>query len=261
MSADVNEGVGPMDSRSRGNQDSPEPVGVPRAGAVSKQSLQAAGELPVTAWLCAECLASTQTQGAAITVLSSPRERELMFATDALAQFLDEIQFTSGNGPCVDAFVSETPTYCADTASAEADVAWPGFAAEAHSAGAGGVYAFPLRGGSDIFGVLELYRVEASRLTPEQIESAQSSARAISAAVLGELSGFLEPGDRAMPQAYHHPEVNQAVGMIAVQLRVPIPEALAALRAAAYAAEMPVWKVAHAVVTRGLRFDDKGGHW
>jgi hypothetical protein len=250
-----------MDSRSRGNQDVPDPAGVPIVGAITERGLQAAGELPTTAWLCAQCLITTQTQGAAITVLSSPRDRELMFATDALAQYLDEIQFTSGNGPCVDAFVSGTPTYCDDTASIEAGQTWPGFAGEAERAGAGGVYAFPLRGGSDVFGVLELYRVEPSALSPEQIESAHTSVRAISPAVLGELSASQEPNAGSMPDAFHRPEVNQAVGMIAIQLRVPISEALAALRAAAYAEGKPVWEVAMAVVTRDLRFDNKGDLW
>ncbi|MDV8069601.1 hypothetical protein R4P64_24025 [Rhodococcus sp. IEGM 1366] len=53
----------------------------------------------MTADLCAKCISVTEVDGAAVTVLSSSSSRELIYATDALAQHLDELQFASGDGP------------------------------------------------------------------------------------------------------------------------------------------------------------------
>jgi AmiR/NasT family two-component response regulator len=49
--------------------------------------------------------------------------------------------------------------------------------------------------------------------------------------------------------------VYQAMGMIAVQLSVGLEEAIAVLRARAYAAGRPVCEVAADVVARRFRFD------
>ena len=50
-------------------------------------------------------------------------------------------------------------------------------------------------------------------------------------------------------------EIYQAAGMITVQLDVDIPEALARLRAHAYAEERPLREVARDVVGRRLRLE------
>jgi hypothetical protein len=50
-------------------------------------------------------------------------------------------------------------------------------------------------------------------------------------------------------------EIYQAAGMVTVQLEVDITEALARLRAHAYAEERPLWEVARDVVARRLRIE------
>ncbi|MGZ4555887.1 MAG: ANTAR domain-containing protein, partial [Mycobacteriaceae bacterium] len=49
-------------------------------------------------------------------------------------------------------------------------------------------------------------------------------------------------------------EVHQATGMVAVQVGVPIPEALARLRAAAFASQRPILDVARDVVAGNIDF-------
>lgn len=223
------------------------------------RGVRAAVELPLTADLCVKCISLTAVDGAAVTVLSSSSARELMFATDALAQHLDELQFTSGDGPCVDAFLSGSPVLCSDTSDPEHGELWPGFSNEAERAGVGGVYAFPLRGGRKVFGVLELYRRRPGPLTEFQFEAALASSEAIASALLDEVSLDESADTGGMANAFHRPEVNQAVGMIAVQLKVPVTEALSRLRATAYSSGKPIWEVASDVVHRRLRFLDGGG--
>jgi hypothetical protein len=244
-------------TRSRGDgQDSPESAG---DNSVFAQGALAAVELPVTADLCAKCVSLTGVDGAAVTVLSSSSARELMYATDALAQHLDELQFTSGDGPCVDAFLSGSPVLCNNTADPEHADSWPGFSSDAERSGVGGVYAFPLRGGRRVFGVLELYRRAPSSLTQFQLDAAVASSDAIALSLLDELSLEENSHTGGMVNAFHRPEVNQAVGMIAVQLNVSVADALSRLRATAYSSGKPIWDVADDVVHRRLRFSDGGG--
>ena len=55
--------------------------------------------------ICDTVVRLTGVDGAAVAVLApSMGVRELVYATDALAQQLDELQFTLGEGPCVDAY-------------------------------------------------------------------------------------------------------------------------------------------------------------
>ena len=246
-----------MVTRSRGDgQDSPEAAG---DDSVFARGVLAAAELPVTADLCVKCMSLTAVDGIAVTVLSSSSARELMYATDALAQHLDELQFTSGDGPCVDAFLSGSPVLCDNTADPAHAASWPGFSSEAERSGVGGVYAFPLRGGRRVFGVLELYRRVASSLTQFQLDAAVASSDAIASSLLDELSLEENSHTGGMANAFHRPEVNQAVGMIAVQLNVSVTEALSRLRAAAYSSDKPIWEVAGDVVHRRLRFSGEGG--
>ena len=249
-----------MDTHSRGNgQGSPESYGDDAANSTFSRGARAAVELPVTADLCKKCVSLTSVDGAAVTVLSSSSARELMYATDALAQHLDELQFTSGDGPCVDAFLSGLPVLCSDTSDAPSVAAWPGFSNEAERAGVGGVYAFPLRGGRRVFGVLELYRRVPGALTDSQLKVAAVSSEAIAAALLDEFSLDDHPESGGVANAFHRPEVNQAVGMIAVQLKVSVAEALSRLRATAFSTGQPIWEVAADVVHRRIRFSDGGG--
>ncbi|MGG7105164.1 GAF and ANTAR domain-containing protein [Rhodococcus sp. 24CO] len=248
-----------MDAQSRGDwQDPPQsPEGSDKDSA--DRGVRAAIELPLTAELCVKCISLTEVDGAAVTILSTSSARELMYATDALAQHLDELQFTSGDGPCVDAFLSGSPVLCNDTSDPLHGKSWPGFSSDAERAGVGGVYAFPLRGGPRVFGVLELYRRTAGALTQFQLDAALSFADAIALSLLDELSLEEASDTRGMTNAFHRPEVNQAVGMIAVQLKVTVTEALSRLRATAYLSDRPIWEVAGDVVARRRRFSSEEG--
>lgn len=48
--------------------------------------------------------------GAAVAVLTASKLlAELVYATDAIAQQIDELQFTVGDGPCLDAYHHNCP--------------------------------------------------------------------------------------------------------------------------------------------------------
>ncbi|KQU07317.1 hypothetical protein ASG56_07280 [Rhodococcus sp. Leaf7] len=210
--------------------------------------------------LCRSVVSLVDVDGAAITVMSG-NTRELVYATDAVAQYLDELQFTTGQGPCVDSFDRGTSVLVADL-DTEAEEHWPGFAADASNGGASALFAFPLRGGSTVFGVLELYRASTGALSEEFAALAQLTADAAAVSLLEAFAPKLghtvdkwgSPDISSLGDHRTRPYVNLAVGMITVQLRVSPTEALARLRAAAYSARRPVDDLAREVVERKVRF-------
>ena len=125
---------------------------------------------------------------------------------------------------------------------------WPGFASAAIERGTEAVFAFPLQLGAVRFGVLTCAREQARPLGQQEL-----NACLIFAEVATELLLDSSPtGDHPDPQlhaAIHvHDEVYQAQGMTMVDLGVTLEEALARMRAMAYAEEISLQDLAADIV-------------
>ena len=97
--------------------------------------------------------------GAGIGVVTESGNRGSVCTTDDVSARIEELQFTLGEGPCVDAVLSGMPVLIADL-SEQSDFdaeRWPAFLEGARSAGVRGVFAFPLRIGAITVGALDLY--------------------------------------------------------------------------------------------------------
>lgn len=211
-----------------------------------------AGTAPDLQSLCAACVASLPTiRGASVTVMTRPGGGTVPVATDAVSGRIEELQYSLGEGPCVDATSGGQPVLVADLASAEYGVRWPGFAAGAVAAGAAALYAFPLRVGAIRLGALSLYRAEPAPLSQAELAGAITFADAATLLLLSTgVDGTFEVdlGRRAV--------VHQATGMVKVQLGVGIEEAFVRLRARAYVDERSLEELSREVVERRLRFDE-----
>jgi ANTAR domain/GAF domain len=212
--------------------------------------------LPVR--LSAQCLSALPISGVGVALMTADGPSGVVLAaTDARARYLEELQFSLGEGPCVEASRSGHPVLQPDLL-ATGLARWPGFGAAALDAGIGAIFAFPLRVGAIRVGILDLHRDTPGRLETAEQADALAFADAATVVVLhlqdqgdGEASALAGSiGSRA--------EVHQATGMIAVQLGVGLAEALLRLRAYAYASGRPVSDVAADVVGRRLRFDGDG---
>ena len=192
--------------------------------------------------------------GVAVGIRSGPDTARLVHATDPVVALLDELQFTLGEGPTVDAYRHRFPVLVPDLTSANTFQRWPGFAPEATAAGAGATFAFPLQIASVPFGTVELYRRAPGWLTGQEITTALLIIDNIAGAVLDELGGPDLPATGEPDSRFGRAEIPQATGMVAVQLGVTIPEALVQLRAAAFAAQRPVLRVAQDVIARRITF-------
>jgi hypothetical protein len=205
--------------------------------------------------LCRAAVSRLAVDGASVTAVNGPAVREPLSATDELSARLEELLFTTGEGPGAEDLMFGSPMLIPDLELVTER--WPGFAPAAVAAGARALFAFPLQAGAIRVGVLSLYRAEPGPLTPQQLADALVFTDIALQLLLDSASGIsglagYQPldglsGSRA--------EVYQATGMISVQLGVSLEEALVRLRAHAFAASTPLDDIAGDVVSRLLRFD------
>lgn len=209
---------------------------------------------------CEVAAAVSGADGAWLTVMSGPARRVLAHATGGQAAELEELQFTVGEGPCLDAFTSGGPVLAPDLGAAGARARWPVFTAAGQDAGASAVFAFPLAQGEIRVRVLGLYRAAPGPLSPDGLADVLACADAALQLLLSARSG---DGGDGHPGGGgwggHRARVYQATGMVSVQRGVGLEEALALLRAHAFAHGLPLGEVAERVVARLLRLDPDSG--
>jgi hypothetical protein len=174
--------------------------------------------------------------------------------TDEVSQLIEELQYTLGEGPCVDA-------YQQDKVVAEPDLAdpvtrrWPAFTPPALQAGVRAVFGFPLRVGTVHLGALNLYRDLPGPLTGDQHADALVVADVAARWVLEAQAGA--PVDMVAEElevsADFHFAVHNAAGIVSVQEGISVTEALIRLRASAFVSDRLLADVAQDVISRRLR--------
>jgi hypothetical protein len=208
--------------------------------------------------VCAAAVATVEVSGAWLSAAAGAEAGHLMQVTDGVSERLAELQLTLGEGPCTDASVSGGPVLASDLGEREAAGRWPVFTPAARQAGAGAIFAFPLRIGAIRAGIMGLYRERPGPLTAAQLGDALIFADTAilllldSQARAGSLPAGPGPGP-PLDLTLHRAEIDQATGMLTEQLGVGITEAFVRLRAYAYAHDRRLADVARAIVARRLR--------
>lgn len=228
------------------------------------------------ALLCVRAMDDLRMDGVAATVLSTPEHRHVVYASDDEVVAVEDVQFTLGDGPVIEAYRDSRPVLVPDLRH-ESVSRWPMFGgASARTPAYAGVFAFPLLvGGAGPIGVLALYRRAPGPLHPQVAAEAQVMAHAVALAVvrqppaapdgLHELDDPEALAPSAQESVYEdgltrwsgsEQVVYQAVGMVVARLRLTPYQALARLRAHAFANDTTLDAVAMAVVERRLRLED-----
>ena len=186
--------------------------------------------------------------------------------TDPVGEQLCELQLTLGEGPCQDVLAAAGPVLTADLGDEHSTRRWPGFAGQARLLGAAALFAFPLTIGAIQAGVMSLYRSSPGPLPWERLGDALLLADLATVLLLdgiehgdGSVSGLVLDGQQSPDLALHRAEIDQATGMLTVQLGVPMVEAFARLRAYAYAHDRRLADVARDIVARRLRLQGDPG--
>jgi len=211
----------------------------------------------LAAGLVHDCARALPVSGVGLALMTERGPAGTVAATDGPAARLEDLQYTLGEGPCVDASRSGRPVLQPDLA-VTALARWPAFTGGALAAGVAAVFAFPLRVGAIRVGVLDLYRATPGALDPEQLREALSFADASTLLLL-----YLQTrasDDPLAPEAVavldDRAEVHQATGVVSVQAGVGLAEAVVLLRARAYAEQRPVGDVARDVLAGTTNFAD-----
>lgn len=203
--------------------------------------------------VCRAAAAALSARGTGISVMTADGTRGACAASDPASELIEELQFTLGEGPCIDAFAQRRPVLTADLAEA-ATYRWPVYAPAAQDGGVRAVFAFPLQIGAVRLGVLDVFRDRVGSLTGAELRTALIFAEVTMEALLD----MQEKGD-AVLDVGHRARLFQAQGMVMMQLGVSIGEALVRLRAYAYAENRRLEDVARDVVERRLRLDSDNG--
>ena len=216
----------------------------------------AQGAEPHSARLCEIAAEVVDVTGAGVTLISQDTSTSTVCATDAVSALVEELQFSLGEGPCLDAFREDRPVVEPDLAHPAA-VRWMAFTPPALEAGVRSIFGFPLHIGAVRLGALDLYCDHTGALSDEQYGDALVVADVV-AASMATMQADAAPGSLSAQLGSRQDfrlAVHQAAGMASVQLGVPIDEAVVRLRAHAFALDLPVSEVARRIVARELRLD------
>ncbi len=211
------------------------------------------------------CAAAVEVSGVGMVLMTETGPAGVVAASDGPATVMEELQFTLGVGPCVDASRTGRPVLVADLERAGTE-RWPAFTAGALDMGIRAIFAYPLRVGAIRLGVLDLYRDTRGALDADEQQVALDHADAATSVLLhlqsrtpGPDGGAGEPGGAPLLDVIdQRAEVHQASGMVAVQAEVGLSAALVLLRARAYATARPVLDLSRDVLAGRVSFADTG---
>jgi hypothetical protein len=213
-----------------------------------------------TGRLCRVAAELTDMTGAGIMVMVGNQPHTSICTSGGVSALIEELQYTLGEGPCVDAYQLGRPVLEPDLAAPRV-ARWPAFSHPAVAGGARAVFGFPMTVGSVRLGALNLYRDRPGPLTPDQHTDAAIVATVAGRTVItmqtgadpGSLGTELEAGSNLRLV------VHQATGMVAEQLGITVTDALVRLRAHAFSQDHTLTDVANDVVAGRFRFGQPSG--
>jgi len=216
------------------------------------------GSEPNSTRLCEVAAEVTSMSGAGIMLIAGEVSQGSLCSSNRVSAAIEDLQFTLGEGPCIDAYHHERPVLEPDLADPDA-ARWLAFSPLAVQAGVRAVFGFPMETGRVRLGALNLYRDQPGALTADQhadsLVMAEIAARAVVAMQATAAPGALPPALESL--ASLQAVVHQASGMVSAQLGVTVGDGLLRMRAFAFGNERGLDDVAKDIVARRLRFDEQ----
>ena len=198
---------------------------------------------------------------AAISLVFDGASSGTLGSSGAPARTYDELQFTLGEGPCLDSVARRGPILVADLTDPH-ETRWPVYGPAMLAHHIRGVFAMPVVVAGEHVGALDLFRAQPGRLEGEQFAGAIAAAELAGIPVLDLLDVDLtaavdDPRSNGWAELHtlFRAEVSQATGMLVAQLGVDPAEALVRLRAHAYATGRSATDVARDILDRRLRLE------
>jgi hypothetical protein len=232
--------------------------------AIQEQLLAAVGGLrgvDAADRLCKACVSLFDIDAAAISIVFDGTNSGTLGSSSAPARVYDELQFTLGEGPCLQSVAHRAPVLVADLADPD-DLRWPIYGPAMLSHKIRGVFAMPVLVAGEYVGALDFFRAQPGVLKGEHFAGAVVAAELAELPVLDLMDDDLlaavnDPGSNAWTELHvlSRAEVSQATGMLVAQLGIEPAEALVRLRAHAYATGRSSTDVARDILERRLRLE------
>lgn len=211
--------------------------------------------------LCETCVALFDVDAAAISLVFDGATNGTLGCSDEQARAYDEVQFTVGEGPCLESVALGAPVLVTDLAD-RTERRWPLYGPALLEMRIRGVYAIPVVVAGEYVGALDLFRVLPGQLPAGELAGATLAAELAGIPLLDLLDQDLqaavaEPGSNAWVElaVLSRAEVSQATGMLVAQLGIEPADALLRLRAHAYATGRAATDVARDILERRLRLE------
>lgn len=209
--------------------------------------------------LCEACVVLLDVDAAAISLVFDGASSGTLGSSGAPARAYDELQFTLGEGPCLDSVAHRLPMLVVDLTE---EPRWPAYGPALLAHQIRSVCAMPVVVAGEFVGALDLFRAQPGELEGDALAGAIAAAELAGIAVLDLLEADLQaaasdPSSDAWAelQALSRAEVSQATGMLVAQLGVEPPEALMRLRAHSYATDRNATDVARDILDRRLTLE------
>lgn len=215
--------------------------------------------------LCSACVDLLHVDGASVSLTHAGSIQGTFGSSGDMSRQLDELQFTFGEGPCLDAVRSGSPVLVADLDDPAED-RWPAFTRALLRSGVNAVFALPVTIASQQVGALDLYRRSRGSLSGDALTGGLLAAELAALPLLDLMASDLDwdvaaQGGSGWEQlaSLARVEVYQATGMLIGALDIGPAEALVRLRAYAYAQGTTAAEMAWAIVEGRVSLES--GDW
>ena len=216
--------------------------------------------------LCAACVELLDVDGASISLIDGGAVQGTFGSSGQLSRTLDELQFTYGEGPCLDAVAQARPIL-APHLGGPGEHRWPALTEAVLGHGIRAVFALPVAIASTPIGALDLYRRSSGPLDEDAMTGGVWAAGLASLPLLDLMTSDTNWQKTADSQgswdqlaSLERVEVYQATGMIIAALEITPADALVRLRAHAIARSVTSSEVAYQILDRRLVLDRDDWH-
>ena len=209
-------------------------------------------ETPLSLRMSVACASIFGVDGASLTLGYGDLNRVTLCSTDELSARLEDLQEVVGQGPSYDAY--RRRVIVTTSIDGAVDQRWPLFSDAAKSAlGTCTIYAFPIKPGPQTMGVATFYQVVGSTLAIDP-QVGQFLVNAVGVALVTDPDVADEDRLTKEESWIAQARVHQATGMVMAQLHLQEDDALALIRAHAYAHNTTLGRICEEILLRHLDF-------
>lgn len=224
-----------------------------------------AGLPPLLDRVCCAAMEALSSDGAAVTLVpargldhDADQVQVVAGSSDDLFRRAAEVELDLGEGPVTQALHDGHPVLVPDV-GASGGWRWPAWESRARDLGIGAVHAFPLQLGAARFGALTAFHGRPFALVPTVAVLGVALATLTTELLLDRAAETGRTGGAALGDDLDlRIEVYQAQGMVMVALGVTMAEALARMRAHAFAAGRDLPTVAADIVAGRVDLSEGG---